>query len=196
MECGQQSKSSNLYRRTLLFPFTFTLTFTLAPMSTPPLLPEAALARVLHVARFDGLSVLVLAGTFALLKAIDQQAAFALVGLAAAGAGAVELHGVGQLGQRDGRGLRWLLASQPLLLAAVLAYCALRLKSAEVPPIPESFRNLIALSAAQWGMGAEAYLGFVHRLTLGALAVVSTAVQSGMFLYYWRQRAALRAALA
>jgi hypothetical protein len=162
----------------------------------PPLLPEEILARVLRVARFDGLSVLVLAGTFALLKAIDQQAAFALIGLAAAGAGAVELHGVGQLRHGDARGVRWLLTSQPLLLAAVLAYCALRVKSAEVPPIPDSFRNLIALSAGQLGMTVEDYLRFVQQLTIGLLAVLSTAVQGGMFIYYWRRRAAVRTALA
>ncbi|MBL9201836.1 MAG: hypothetical protein JNL39_15100, partial [Opitutaceae bacterium] len=160
----------------------------------PPLLPAEVLARVVRVARFDGLSVLVLAGTFALLKAIDQQAAFAVIGLAAAGAGALELHGVNQLGHADTRGVRWLLASQPILLAAVLAYCALRLKSPDVPPIPEALRSLVAFSAGQLGLSVEAYLRFVQQITISVLAIVSAAVQGGMFLYYWRRRSAIQQA--
>ena len=38
-------------------------------MQQPPLLPEETLARVLRLARFDGMSVLVLGGMFALIAA-------------------------------------------------------------------------------------------------------------------------------
>ncbi len=164
-------------------------------MPTPPPLPEEILARVLRLARFDGLSVLALAGSFALVAALDHHVALALIGLAGAGAGALELHGVGHLQHGDARGVRWLLASQPVLLAAVLAYCAARVWFMPLPPIPEGFRPMIALSAEQLGLSLEAYLGFVNRLTMGVLAVVSTAMQGGVFLYYWRRRAAIQLAL-
>ncbi|MDP3069905.1 MAG: hypothetical protein Q8N18_06425 [Opitutaceae bacterium] len=165
-------------------------------MPTPPPLPEVVVARVARIARFDGLGVLALAGAFALVSALDHKVALALIGLAAAGAGAAELHGVALLGRRDAGGMRWLLASQPILLAAVLAYCAARLWFVPLPQIPESFRNLIAFSAEQWGMSVEAYLGFINRLTLGVVAVASVALQGGMFIYYWRRRAPVRQALA
>lgn len=162
----------------------------------PPLLPEEILARVLRVARFDGLSVLALAGSFALISAIDHRVALALIGLAAAGAGAMELHGVAQLQHGDARGLRWLLATQPILLAAVLAYCATRVWFMTLPTIPEAFRPMATLSAEQLGLSLETYLTLVNRLTMGVLAVASVAVQGGMFFYYWRRRAAIRQALA
>ncbi len=165
-------------------------------MPTPPQLPEVVLARVLRIARFDGLSVLALAGAFALISALDHKVALALIGLTAAGAGAAELHGVSQIERGESRGLRWLLASQPILLGAVLAYCAVRVWFMPVPPLPGFLRDLIALSAQQFGMSVDAYLSFMNRLTLGVLAAVSVALQSGMFVYYWRRREAIRQALA
>ena len=64
------------------------------------------------------------------------------------------------------------------------------------PPLPEFLRELIAFSAQQFGLSVDAYLLFMNRLTLGVLAAVSVAVQGGMFIYYWRRRAAIRQALA
>lgn len=165
-------------------------------MPTPPLLPEVALARVLRIARFDGLSVLALAGGFALLSALDHKVALALIGLTAAGAGAAELHGVTQIERGEAGGMRWLLASQPILLLAILAYCAVRVWFMPAPPLPEFLRDLVAFSAQQFGLSVDAYLLFMNRLTLGVLAAVSVAVQGGMFIYYWRRRAAIRQALA
>ncbi len=165
-------------------------------MPTPPLLPEVVLVRVVRIARFDGLSVLVMGGAFALINAMDHNTALATVGLAAAGAGAVELHGVGQLESGDARGLRWLLASQPFLLLAVLAYCALRLWFIPLPPLPEMLRNLVELSAQQLGMSVEAYQHFINRLTMILVAIASVGVQGGMFIYYWRRRAVIQRALA
>ncbi|MBL9187159.1 MAG: hypothetical protein JNK23_06760 [Opitutaceae bacterium] len=165
-------------------------------MPTPPPLPEVVLARVLRIARFDGLGVLALAGAFALVSALDHKVALALIGVAAAGAGAAELHGVAQLGRGEAGGMRWLLASQPILLAAVLAYCAARLWFVPLPPLPDYLRNVIAFSAEQWGMSVETYLAFLNRLTMGVVAVASVALQGGLFTYYWRRRAPIRQALA
>jgi hypothetical protein len=165
-------------------------------MQAPPLLPEETLARVLRLARLDGLSVLVLAGVFALLAAGAREAAFAAVGLAAAGAGAVELHGVARLRLGDPLGLRWILASQPLLLAAVWAYCALRLTGSEMPPLPEELRATVGATAAELGLSPADYLRLVHRVTHGLVAGLATAYQGGLFWYYWRRRDPVRQALA
>ena len=64
---------------------------------TPPLLPEETLARVLHIARLDGWSVLGVAGLFALLAASIGDLRGAVVGVIIAGAGAGGLHGVALL---------------------------------------------------------------------------------------------------
>ena len=164
-------------------------------MQAPPLLPEETLARVLRLARFDGLGVLVLAGAFALLAAAAREPAFAAAGLAAAGAGAVELHGVSLLRHVDSRGLRWLLASQPLLLAAVWAYCALRLAASDSPPLPDELRPAVEATAAQLGLSTADYLRLVHRVTHGLVAVLAAAYQGGLCWYYWRRREPVRRAL-
>src|SRR5262245_17604351 len=62
-------------------------------MQQPPLLPEVTLFRVLRLARFDGMGAMLLGGIFALLSASAGDFPFASIGLLAAGAGAVELHG-------------------------------------------------------------------------------------------------------
>src|SRR5678816_1370684 len=89
-------------------------------MQQPPLLPEETLARVLRLARFDGMGALVLGGMFALFAAAARDFPFAAIGLLAAGAGAVELHGAALLRQGDRRGMQWLVASQPYLLLVIL----------------------------------------------------------------------------
>src|SRR5215212_4806798 len=78
-------------------------------MQQPPLLSEVTLVRVLRLARFDGMGALVLGGMFALVAAANRDFPFAAIGLLAAGAGAVELHGAALLREGEPRGMRWLL---------------------------------------------------------------------------------------
>lgn len=165
-------------------------------MSQPPLLPEETLTRVLRIARFDGTGALVLGGIFALLAAAGGERGFAVVGLLASGAGAIELHGVGLLRQGEARGMNWLIASQPLLLAVILAYCALRLWFVELPPVPEDFQGIFAASAQQWGMSLPEYQRALNRITILVLAAVAVGFQGGMVVYYVRRRAAVEQALA
>lgn len=165
-------------------------------MSQPPLLPEETLNRVLRVARFDGTGALVLGGIFAILAAAGGERGFAVIGLLAAGAGAIELHGVGLLRQGAARGMNWLVASQPLLLTVVLAYCVLRLWFHELPPVPEDFQGLFAASARQWGMTLPEYQHALNRITIFVVAGVAVGIQGGMMLYYLRRREAVAQALA
>lgn len=165
-------------------------------MPQPPLLPEETLTRVLRIARFDGTGALVLGGLFALLAAAGGERGFAVVGLLASGAGAIELHGVGLLRQGEARGMNWLIASQPLLLAVILVYCALRLWFVELPPVPEDFQGVFAASAQQWGMPLPDYQRALNRITILVLAAVAVGFQGGMVIYYVRRRAAVEQALA
>jgi hypothetical protein len=157
-------------------------------MPSPPLLPDAALARVLRLARFDGMSVLVLGGIFALAAAAGRHVPFAAIGLLAAGAGAVELHGANLLRQGVVRGMRWVIASQPLLLAVILTYCVLRLWIVGPSDVPEAMRGLFAASAAQWNLSLEDYVVTLNRLTALAVGTVAVGFQGAMTIYYWRRR--------
>lgn len=164
-------------------------------MQQPPLLPEETLARVLRLAKLDGTSVLVLGAVFAVMAASGGDARFAIIGLLAAGAGAIELHGAALLRQGEPRGTQWLIASQPLLLVVIYAYCVLRLTHFEMPPIPDRFHDALELSAQQLGLTIEGYFRMVNRLTAQVVAVVATIYQGWMMVYYLRRRRAVARAL-
>lgn len=164
-------------------------------MSQPPLLPDEALFRVQRLARRDGLSMLVIAGLFAVLAALAGDFIGAITGLLVAGAGALELHGAALLNDGWARGMNWLVGSQVFLLATILCYCALRLLHHEVPPIPEEMRSLIDLSSSELGMTTEQYLQTVYRVGLWLVVVLSLIYQGGMIIYYLRRRAAVARAL-
>lgn len=165
-------------------------------MPQPPLLPEETLVRVLRLARFDGMGALGLGGMFALAAAASGDFPFAAIGLLAAGAGAVELHGAALLRQREPRGMAWLVASQPFLLVVIFSYCALRLWLVELPPVPDAFKGVFAASAQQWGMSVPAYQHALNRITVLAVAIVAVGFQGGMMLYYLRRRKPVAQALA
>jgi hypothetical protein len=157
-------------------------------MKAPPLLPEETLRRVLRVARLDGMSVLVIAGLFALISALFRDGLGTVVGLLVAGAGAVELHGAKLLEHGSPRGMNWLVTSQMLLLATVIGYCGLRL----LHPAVESLRAAVTddmkiqLEAAGWTQ--DAFIHFIYTTTYAVLAILTFFYQGGMALYYWRRR--------
>lgn len=165
-------------------------------MRTPPLLPEETFARVVRMANFDGTSVLLLGGMFALLTALGGERPFAIVGLLAAGAGALELHGVSLLRAGDRRGMTWIIASQPLLLVVILGYCGLRLTHFEVPDIPDTMRAMTAISAENLGLSVEDYFRRINQLTLAVLALAALGYQGGMTIYFLRRREPVERALA
>jgi hypothetical protein len=163
-------------------------------MPQPPLLPEEALNRVLRIARIDGMAVTIFSGVYALMSALAGFSIGAVLGLLAAGAGVIELHGATLLRHREPRGITWLVASQPLLLGIIWVYCVTRWFVMQSPPIPDDLQSLVAFSAQQWDMSVEEYIRFMNRITCVALAAVSAAYQGGMTIYYMRRRhAALRA---
>lgn len=157
-------------------------------MRLPPLLPSEILARVLRVAKFDGTTVFLLSGFFAVMTATSGETRFAVIGLLAAGAGAIELHGAGLLGHGDRRGVNWLIASQPVLLSIIYIYCALRLSHVELPPIPESRQVEFDQAASQLGISTDELLRKVYRFTIQTVAVLATLFQGWMFIYYLRRR--------
>ena len=165
-------------------------------MKQPPLLPAETLARVVRLARLDGLGVLVIAGVFALLAAYAGDRTSARIGLLVSGAGAAELHGVQLLTAAAARGVRWLVASQLFLLVVVLAYCALRLTHVDLAPLHAAVTDEMRANLTQAGLSEDEFLTLTYRLTYGAVAVATFFYQGGMAVYYWRRQAAVAQALS
>lgn len=171
---------------------------------TPPLLPGETFARVLRIARFDGLSVLGFAGFYALLAAAAGDIRGAIVGVVIAGGGAIELHGVALLRHGTARGVDWLVASQIFLLIALLGYCAFRLTHLEMEPLRAAFQSALQSPLMQklWAANQEAgrteeeFLRQVYSTTYVCLAIAAVAYQGGMTAYYLRRREPVTRALA
>jgi hypothetical protein len=158
---------------------------------TPPLLPEETLRRVLRVANFDGMSVLAVAGILALASASVGDFYGAAVGLLVAAAGAIELHGAALLQAKESRGMNWLLASQPYLLAIVVGYCAVRLTNYDPTLLRRAMTDETRASLAEAGFSEEQFLRLANTLTFAVLAAVTLVYQGGMVIYYLRRRRAV-----
>lgn len=164
-------------------------------MKTPPLLPEETLHRVLRMAMLDGWSVLGIAGVLALASAGAGDVWGTAVGLAVAAAGAIELHGAGLLRAGENRGMRWVLASQPYLMVAILGYCGLRMWSYDPSMLREAMTSDMRATLAQSGWTEERFLRFAYSVGNAVLAIGTIAYQGGMTYFYYQRRAAVQAAL-
>ena len=164
----------------------------------PPILASEILRHVLRVARFDGLSVLFLAGFFALVSAASGDVSGAAFGLLIAAAGAVELHGMGLLRGADSRGMSWLIGSQLYLLSVVLGYVGYRLANPDSDPLLKMAKSAMSDEIRQAGMDPVQFMAeFPRELRLLYMAVgcLTLLYQGGMAIYYMRRRAAVEAAI-
>jgi hypothetical protein len=157
-------------------------------------LPERTLLRVLRLARFDGLSVLFVAGFFALLSALAGDRLGAIVGLLIAGAGAVELHGATLLLHGENRGMSWLISSQLLLMLTVLAYCQYGIGHINLAFWHTALEPAQAQIKAQ-GQTIDEVAVSMNRLAYMLVAIATVLYQGGMTIYYVRRRAAVAQAL-
>ena len=161
----------------------------------PPPLPSEILRRVLRMARFDGTCVLGIAGSCALISAAARDVTGAVVGLLVAGAGAVELHGMGLLRSGDSRGMRWLVTSQLGIMVSILGYAAARLSSPDVAALRKAVTPEIAEQIRLAGMGVDDFLSEMVKLVYFAVCLVTILYQGGMTLYYLRRSSAVARAL-
>jgi len=161
----------------------------------PPLLPSETFRRVMRVARFDGLSVLGVAGAFALVSAASRDVSGALIGLLVAAAGAIELHGVTLLRAGRERGMGWLISSQLYLMAILLCYAAMRLARPDISTLRAVVTAELAEQIRQAGLGIDEFLLEFLRLVYVGVAAVTVLYQGGMTIYYVRRRAAVAVAL-
>ncbi len=160
-----------------------------------PVPPSEMLRRVLRVARLDGMSVLGIAGLFALISAASRDISGAVIGLLVAAAGAAEYHGATLLRALNPRGMRWLISSQLYLLSVLLIYCAFRLLKPDIaswrPFVTEEVAEQIRLS----DMSVDEVIVEIQRILYVSFAAATLLYQGGMTVYYLRRRAVVAAAL-
>jgi hypothetical protein len=161
----------------------------------PPLLPAFALRRVMHIARLDGLGVLTIAGIFALASALLHDQPGTIIGLAVAGAGAIELHGVTLLRHGSERGMRWLVGSQLLLLVVILGYVGLRLSHVDIAMMRPLLSDAQQQVIVQSGLTVDAFLRLIYKGTYVLVGLLTVLYQGGLTIYYQRRRTAVAAAL-
>jgi hypothetical protein len=161
----------------------------------PPLLPSEILRRVVRVARFDGMSILGVAGLFALISAASRDVSGAVIGLLVAAAGAIELHGAALLRAGRGNGMRWLVSSQLYLMTTMLGYVAVRISNPDISSIRPVVTAELAGQIQQAGMGVDQFLLEFLRLVYLSVAAATLLYQGGMTIYYLRRRTAVEAAV-
>lgn len=166
---------------------------------TPPPLPHEILERVCRLARFEGRSILILSGVFAVLAALNRDVTGALAGCLAAGTGALELNGVNRLRQSDASGLDWLVRSQLLLLATVLFYAGARIAQFDPSLLQQVINSETRAEFSDLGLTEEQILPLLergYRTLYVTVAIVTFFYQGAMALYYHRRRDAIQTALA
>jgi hypothetical protein len=156
--------------------------------------------RVLRIARFDGLGVLVVAGGVALISASYKDVSGASVGLLIAAAGAIELHGVSLLRASRTSGMRWLLSSQLYLLTTILVYVGFRLARPDIAWILQFISaspaaDVFEQAAVQQGVTLKQLILDSFKQFYICAAVLTVLYQGGMMLYYLKRRDAVEAAL-
>jgi hypothetical protein len=169
-------------------------------MKAPPYLPEETLFRVLRLARFDGLSVLGVAGFFALLAAGSHDVLGALGGVAVAGGGAIELSGTGRLLRGDARAMRWLIAGQLCIMGSIFLYVLLRQYHPD-PMLVQAFKTALASNEEQRlvlrenGFTEAQFIQFGCAAVYFSFALVTLFYQGGMIVYYLRRQGAVQRAV-
>lgn len=165
-------------------------------MKPPPFLPEETLVRVLRVAYFDGMSILLVAVFFAALAAVGGDFSSMVVGLAVAAAGAIELHGAFLLRAGDHRGMGWVIASQPYLLVIILSYCVLRLTHYDPTLMRAAMTDELRTQLATTSFTEDQFLRIVYSLVYAVFAAVTLGYQGSLTVYYLRRRDAVANALS
>ena len=158
----------------------------------PPLTPEAQLKRLLRSANINGTSVVIIAGLGTLLSLGDWLGM--AVGAVVFYGGWMELKGRRQVLAGDASGVRLLVRSQWIVLAAIEAYCLIKLgfdKSHGVSPELRTAMTDLGIDMAE----LEPSLRLAFYGTYIAVAALTLVYQGGMARYYARRAGPVQEAL-
>lgn len=167
-------------------------------IAKPPPLPIDVFQRVLRVASFDGRLLVAIAGTFALLSAMNHVLPQTVVGVIASGWGIAEIHGANKLGNGDPRGLDWMIWSQLGLMLTIFFYAGWMMTHFDamemlgsLPPRSRDQFELIFQNAGISEMEKPAYLRSLMTFVYSIVALVTFLVQGLMARFYHRSRPAI-----
>jgi hypothetical protein len=165
----------------------------------PALSPERRLQRVLHVALFDALSLIVVAAPAAVVALCTREWFVAIVCIGVALCGQLELVGRRRLQRRSVSGLGWMCAAQLCCLLFILLYAGHLSRQLQAGHILALLPSFTRDQLAELFPDPESLNGFflgVQQLTAALLALVSIFYQGGMAFYYLRARPVARAVFA
>lgn len=162
-------------------------------MRKPSPTPEEQLQRILRIAKVNGLSVVIIAALGTLLSLGDW---FGMaVGVAIIVGGRMELAGRKQLLANDATGVRLLVRSQWVVLAAIELYCAFKLGFDSNYGVSQELRSaMIDLGIDVVALEPSLRLAFYG--TYGAVALLTVVYQGGMVRYYGRRAGVVQEAIA
>lgn len=171
----------------------------MARPSTPPLLPEQKLERVVRIARTDSVGVMVCSGLSLLFSLPQEEWHFAGFAALAFICGYMEWHGHDRLREGDSGGLQWLLGAQACLYTVIVAYVVWRWRNfspdsywAEIPePAQKQLLDQMRTSGLDPAVDREPLLRAMNAIVCTALFAVSTLYQCGLALWYRSQSSAV-----
>lgn len=158
-----------------------------------PKTPEEQLQRVLRIARTNGLSVVIIAALGTLISLGDWLGM--AVGAAIIIGGSMELSGRKQLLRNDAAGIRQLVRSQWVVLAAIELYCLMKLGFDRDHGVSQEMRSALIEMGIDMAQ-LEPSLRQAFYATYGAVALISLIYQGGMARYYGRRTDVVREAIA
>jgi hypothetical protein len=161
----------------------------------PARTPQQRFQRLLAIARFDAISLIVVAGPAALVALVLREWPSAAVGVAVALCGWLEWLGQRQLSRSHRHGLGWMCTAQLVCLLAILLYArhlAGQARADHILQLLPSFTREQLFEVFPDSESAEEFLLFVQRLMVAAIALVAIVYQGAMALYYLRARALVR----
>ena len=162
-------------------------------MKKPPLTPEEQLQRILRVAKTNGLSVVIIAVIGTLISLGDWLGM--AVGVAIIVGGRMELAGRKRLLANDAQGMRLLVRSQWVVLAAIEIYCAMKLGFDSDHGLSQEMRGML-LEAGVDMAALEPSLRLAFYASYGAVALLTLVYQGGMARYYGRRAGVVQEAIA
>ena len=148
----------------------------------------------MRLAMLDGRVVLVIAATFGLMAAGSREAVSAIIGMLAAGAGAMELHGATKLREGDPQGVSWLVRSQLALLLVIVTYCVLRLTHFDESLAQMVITPQVEQTFVDSGLSTDDIVPMLRKIYYGTYVIVGLVTvfyQGGMARYYHRRRGAV-----
>jgi hypothetical protein len=165
----------------------------------PSPFPEQRFQRLLSLARFDAISLIVVAGPAALWALATREWFTAACGLAVTLCGVLEWREQRRLARGCTAALGWMCVAQLVCLAAILLYAhqlAGLARADRILALLPDFTREQLFEVFDDNESAEAFLLSVQHLMVAAIAIVAILYQGGMAFFYLRSRALVQRVLA